>query len=102
MAGKIYRKHNRNAHDSVLEAFEEYGKRLIWTAKLINFSTGGASFSTKRDLKKGQLIFARLRIPEQGVMQVTGKVVWIKEKTSTFVYGMKFDSIKQIRQSNLA
>ena len=78
MAGKIYRKYNREAHDSVLEAFDDYWKRLIWTAKLIDFSAGGASFSTKRDLKKGQLIFARIRIPEKGVMEVIGKVVWIK------------------------
>jgi Tfp pilus assembly protein PilZ len=101
MAGKTYRSSNREPHDSVLEVFEKYGKRLAWSAKLINFSEGGASFATKRDLKKGQLIFARVRIPEKGVMEVIGKVVWIKEKTSTFVYGMKFDSVKQIKRSNL-
>ncbi len=97
MAGKNYHRVEREPHDSVLEALEECGKCLAWTAKLINLSKGGASFSTKIVLKKGQNIHARVRIFEKGVMEVRGKVVWIKEKLNTTVYGIKFDSIKQIK-----
>ena len=95
MASKKYRRVEREPHDSVLEALKECGKCLAWTAKLINLSEGGASFSTKMVLKKSQNIHTRMRIFEKGVVEARGKVIWIKKKLNTNVYGIKFDSIKQ-------
>ncbi|HAF94708.1 MAG TPA: hypothetical protein DCG50_01475, partial [Elusimicrobia bacterium] len=94
MPSKNNRRFERQRHNSVLEIYDESGKSIAWTAQLVNFSMGGASFSTTKLLDTGTHIRARIRILTKGVMEISGKVVWGRKKTNSNLYGIKFDSIK--------
>ena len=96
MRAKDNRRFKRQRHDSVLEAYDEAGKFIAWTAQLVNFSMGDVSFSTTKLLDTGAHIRARVRIMGKGVMEISGKVVWGRRKTNANLYGIKFDSIKSI------
>jgi hypothetical protein len=94
MQSKDNRRSKRQRHNSVLEVYEESGNLIVWTARLVDFSTGGAAFSTTKLLDTGTHIRARIRIIGKGVMEISGKVVWGRKKTNANLYGIKFDSIK--------
>ena len=98
----MYKKNNRRfqreVHDSVLEAFSQSGRGpLLWTGKLLNFSMVGASFLTSKILNKGDYVFARIRIMNKGVMEISGKIIWSKRKSNLNLYGLEFESVKKAR-----
>ena len=93
---KNNRRFERQRHNSVLEIYDESGKFIAWTAQMVNFSMGGAAFSTTKLLDTGTYIHARIRILGKGVMEISGNVVWGRRKTNTNLYGVKFDSLKSI------
>jgi len=97
MPGKNNRRaQNRDRHDSVLEVYDGTGKSIAWTAKLVDFSAGGAAFSATRLLMKGTRLHACVRILGKGTIEIFGHVVWSRRKTNTNLYGIKFDSIKNM------
>ena len=99
MPAKDNRRFKRQRHDSAIEIYDDSGKSIAWTAQLVNFSTGGASFSTTKLLDAGQHIRARIRIMDKGVMEIYGTVVWGRRKTNANLYGIRFDSVKSIEDA---
>ena len=98
MFKKNIRRAKREGHDSIMEVFSESERGiLLWTAKLFNFSTTGASFLTAKNLNKGDYVSARIRILEKGVMEITGKIVRTKKESKLNLYGIRFESVKKIR-----
>jgi hypothetical protein len=84
----------RVRHDSVLEILDDEGGLLAGVARLVDVSSVGVSFCTPHAFAKGAKIRARLRLMEAGVLQITGRIVRIKEKTNTTLYAVEFDSVK--------
>lgn len=92
--GKEGRRGPRFRHDSVLEISDDSGRLLVEVARLIDVSSVGVSFTTTHVFAKGERIRAKLRLMNAGVLQITGRVLRVKEKNNSTVYAVEFDSVK--------
>ena len=92
--GKDARRSPRSPHDSALELLDDEGRLLPGAQRLIDVSAAGLSFSTIRVFKKGARIRGRVRIYEQGTFEFEGRVVRLKERSNSNLYGVAFDSVK--------
>ncbi|OGS06993.1 MAG: hypothetical protein A2270_05835 [Elusimicrobia bacterium RIFOXYA12_FULL_51_18] len=89
------RRDKRDLHDSAIELFDKAGN-LIIVGKLVDFSMSGASFRAEQTLALGGQIRARLRLLEEGTLDISARVVWSREEPGTNLYGIKFDSIETV------
>lgn len=96
MTGRHKHRPHRARHDSVMEVYNEDGKSVSWSGKLVNLSSGGVCFSAARELAMGEHILARLRVFGEGVKEIAGRIVWILPDKNSRLYGLKFDSVKRI------
>jgi hypothetical protein len=94
---RLPRRSPRVRHDSVLEILDDSGRLLDGVARIIDVSSVGVCFSTTHRFAKGEKITARLRLMDAGVLQITGRVIRVKEKTNSTVYAVEFDSVKDAR-----
>jgi len=92
MTIKENRRGARTKHDSVLELYDDTGGLLAGTMRLVDVSFTGASFVTTSILAKGARITGRLRLLDAGIVDVTGRVVRVKERKNDFLYGVAFDT----------
>lgn len=83
----------RTKHDSVFEIFDESGKRVACVAILSDVSTTGASFRSTRAFAKGERVYARLRLLREGVLDIAGRIVRVKDFSNNTLYGVKFDAV---------
>jgi len=67
------------------------------TGRLVNFSKVGVCFSSTKALKVGDRLRARLRLLTEGTLEVSSRIVWTRKKPNTYLYGLAFDSVQQIR-----
>ena len=95
---KEARRSPRTPHDSVLELYDAEGRLLADVLKLVDVSTVGASFSTTRTFAKGAKIRGRLRLLGVGVLEIAGRIVRLKERTNSNLYGLESDSVKTLRR----
>ena len=86
----------RARHDSVIEVYDEDGKSVFWSGKLVNSSVGGVCFSTTKELSVGEHILARVRIFGEGVREIAGRIVWMRPDKNCCLYGLKFDTGKRV------
>lgn len=84
----------RTSHDSILEAYD--GKKLAWSGKLIDISAGGACFTTTKQLNTGDAITATVRIFGEGVRELSGRIVWVRQDKRGTLYGLKLETEKKI------
>jgi hypothetical protein len=94
MAIETRRRSPRTPHDSALELLDDEGRLLAGAQRLIDVSALGLSFSTTRVFRKGAKIRGRIRIYERGAFEFEGRVVRLKERSNSNLYGVAFDSIK--------
>ena len=78
-------------HDSTLELYDEQGGLIADALILVDVSAVGASFSTTRAFAKGAKVRGRLRLFGTGVIEISGRVVRVKEKTNSTLYALEFD-----------
>lgn len=95
---KDARRSPRVRHDSVLELLDDQGRVTGVALKLSDVSSVGASFSTPRKFTKGAKLRGRMRILGVGVLEFTGRIVRIKERENSTLYGVEFDSVKAPRR----
>jgi hypothetical protein len=93
---KEKRRAPRAKHDSVLEIYDAEGHLIIGIGRLVDFSNVGTCFSSTKVLDKGQKVTARIRLLKEGALEVSARVIWVKKKTNTNLYGIEFDSIQKI------
>lgn len=94
MSSRENRRAPRSRHNSVLEIFDESGQLIAAIGRLVNVSSVGACFSSTHHFEKGQKLVARLRLLKEGRLNVTAKVVWIRRKTNSVLYGIEFEKQK--------
>mgnify|MGYP001559876880 FL=1 len=87
------RRARRVKHDSVLEIYDSQGKLVDAVLRLVDLSTDGACFTSTQALPRGARIQARLRLLGEGVLYVTGRIVWTKTKGNATRYGLKFNAV---------
>ena len=87
----------RSKHDSVLEIFDQEGHFIVGVGRLVDFSNVGVCFSSAKMLLKGDRLRARLRLLNAGALEVSARVVWVKKKLNTKLYGLEFDSVQKLR-----
>ena len=97
MPDKDSRRAPRRRHDSVLEIYDERGKLVVAVGKLVDFSMAGACFSTTQILANGEKIRARLRLLQEGVLDISAHVVWSRKKNNAILYGIEFDVVERPR-----
>lgn len=95
---KDTRRSPRVRHDSVLELYDEEGRLAAGAATLVDVSSVGISFTTTRAFAKGAQVRGRLRLLDAGVLEITGRVVRLKERTNSTLYGVEFDSVRATRR----
>lgn len=88
------RRSPRTPHDSVLELLDDDGRLLAGAQRLIDASALGLSFSTTRAFRKGAKIRGRVRLYDAGAFEFTGRVVRLKERSNSNLYGVAFDTVK--------
>lgn len=91
---KEARRASRHPHDSLLEILGDADSIPEGVARLVDISSLGVSFTTTRVFAKGARIHARLRLMDAGVLEITGTVVRVKEKSNFTLYGVRFDSVR--------
>lgn len=65
--------------------------------RLVDVSSVGASFTSTRSFAKGETVRGRLRLLGAGVLEVSGRVVRVKERQNNVLYGVEFDSVKTLK-----
>jgi hypothetical protein len=93
---KEKRRAARSKHDSVLEIYDEDGDLLTGIGRLVNYSSVGVCFSSTKSLAKGDPLRVRLRLLKEGALEISARVVWVKKKTNTTLYGAEFDVVEKI------
>lgn len=81
----------------MLEILDKSGGVLLDIARLVDVSSVGLSFTTTHAFAKGARICARLRLLNAGVLNITGQVVRVKEKTNSTLYAVEFKSVRGVR-----
>ncbi|MBU2572980.1 MAG: PilZ domain-containing protein [Elusimicrobia bacterium] len=97
MPAEDKRRAPRQRHDSVLELYDEFGKLIVGIGKLVDFSMVGACFSTTKLLADGERVNARLRLLQEGVLDISAHVVWSRRQANATLYGIEFDLVRKAR-----
>lgn len=95
MKSRENRRAPRHRHDSVLEIFDDSGHLIMGIGRLVNFSNVGACFSATKMFTKGQKLQARLRLLKEGRIEVAARVVWVRRRTNSILYGIEFEKQKK-------
>src|SRR5258706_2154813 len=96
MASKEIRQASRSKHDSILEIFDTEGHLIVGIGRLVNYSNVGVCFSSTKILAKGDRLRARLRLLRDGTLEASARVVWVKKRPNSMLYGIAFDSIQKL------
>lgn len=86
------RRSKRNNHNAAIEIFGPEG-RLLGFGRLVEYSKTGASFQAEARLLEGDLVRARLRLFEEGIIDVTARIVWRKPERNGVLVGVKFETV---------
>lgn len=86
----------RIRNDSIIEAFDPSGKKLLWSGRLADYSSTGAAFLSEKELSAGDTVNARIRIFTVGCLKISGKVVRIEKKNGLNLYAIKYDTVEEI------
>ena len=89
----------RAHHDSAIEIYDSEGHLIIGIGRLVNFSNVGICFSSTKILEKGKKLVARVRLLKEGALELSARVVWVKKRPTSMLYGIEFDSIQKIQPS---
>jgi hypothetical protein len=94
VSGSDKRRAGRKSHDSVLELFSLDGQRLAGIGRLVNVSTVGLSFTSTKSFEVGDRVEGRLRLLKEGMLDISGRIVWARRKTNMRQYGVAFDRVR--------
>jgi hypothetical protein len=85
----------RKRSEAVLELFGDDGQLIIGVGRLIDLSTVGARFETRKALQEGQNLRARFKLPKGPKVEMGARVVWRRKKRDGSVYAVEFLSARK-------
>ena len=85
--------------NAVIDLDDEAGGYSPGNAQLQDLSVWGACLSSTLSLQKGQSIRGRIHSPTEGLLQVSGHVVWVKQRNNDYLYGIAFSKITRTENS---
>lgn len=91
-SAKESRRSPREPHDSVLEILSAAPGAPDDSARLVDASAGGVSFTSTRVFVKGARIRGRTRSLGAGVREFSGTIVRVTRRTNRVVYAVEFDA----------
>lgn len=95
--GEEKRKSRRVKHDSVMEIYDGAGKLVSAVLRLVDLSNDGVCFTSTQALPRGARIQARLRLLSEGVLYISGRILWTRTKGNATRYGVRFDAVGRAR-----
>jgi hypothetical protein len=96
MADKDNRRALRRRHNSVVEIYDDLGNSIAETGRLVDFSNVGACFSCQREFTVNTQLRLRLRLLREGRLYIRGRIVWVKKRTNTILYGIEFVNVHEV------
>jgi Tfp pilus assembly protein PilZ len=87
------RRIGRTRANTVLELLDNAGHLIKAIGKLLDVSHSGARFATSRELRVGERVRVRMRLPRGSVIEVPGHVVWCRPKRDRPEYGIEFEPL---------
>jgi hypothetical protein len=81
-----------------LEIYDASRRLLTGIGRLVNFSAVGACFSSTAALAKGVRLHARLRLLREGRLDIIARVIWIRRRTNSILYGIEFENVRPARE----
>lgn len=88
------KRHSRRVpSNAVLELMDGAGKCLFDSARLHDLSLKGACFISPLLLQQGGRIQAQLHSANEGILQITARVVWARARAGRVLYGVEFLSV---------
>jgi len=88
-----HRRAVRTKSDAVFDLDDDAGHYAPGNARLVDVSVWGACVSSNLSLRKGQLIRGRIHSPTEGLLEVSGEVVWVRKRAVDSLYGIGFTKI---------
>ena len=80
----------------MVEIYDESGNSIAEVARLVDFSSVGACFSTPKVFTVNQKLRLRLRLLREGRLYIWARIVWAKKKSNTTLYGIEFDKVHDV------
>jgi hypothetical protein len=100
-AKPVFKRLKRNARrvksDSILELKNDSGEFLPGSAMLHDISIRGACFDSPLLLKPGKRMEALLHSSKEGVLHISARIVWMKQRSHGILYGVEFDKVGPVR-----
>ena len=89
---KERRKVPRATSNLPLDIYDPKGQMVVGEGRFINLSTSGGLMVSRKPLKTRTAV--RLHVVPAGnsALELLGKVVWARKKTSEFEYGIRFNN----------
>jgi hypothetical protein len=86
----------RVSHNSVVEIYDESGREIAATGRLVDFSKVGVCFSSTSQFTVNTELRLRLRILREGRLYVRGRIVWAKKQANRILYGLEFQKVHEV------
>src|SRR5882724_3085043 len=89
---KERRKAPRADSNLPLDIYDSKGKVLVGEGRFTNVSMLGGLLVSRNSFKKSSAIRMHVIPADKPALDITGKVVWARKKTTGFEYGIRFSS----------
>ena len=87
------RRNRRVPSSALLELMDGSGNTLSESARLQDLSLKGACFQSPLVFQQGKHLQAHLHSPNEGILNITARVVWASPRASRILYGIEFLSV---------
>ena len=87
---KEHRRDRRSGSRLQLELEEKTGL-FVPGGTVVNLSPRGACLMSSLTFKPGQRIYARLHPSHEGLLKISGKIIWLKPQMNNTLYGLSFE-----------
>src|SRR5882672_10388641 len=80
----------RTASTVPFDIYDNKGRVVVGEGRFLNLSTTGGRMVTRKVLKADAVVHLHVVPNGKPALELTGKVVWARKKTSGFEYGIRF------------
>ena len=89
---KDRRKAPRSNSNLPFDIYDSKGRMVVGEGHFVNLSTNGGMMVSRKPLKTREAVRLQVVTAGKAALELIGKVVWSRKKTSEFEYGIRFKS----------